>query len=214
MGLHHVEISVILITDSKVIMCNLTENYVEPICCVANVCHQVHSTYWGHLGHFCRAISPLKWHEMVCMRYLACTFSQMKSCSPCICNLEFPDISFGDLLWFEHRTSLFQVEVCPCWPQTLGAICRNMGIWNAFMLCPPGKYIWGLGHCPHFLCVWGDNDRYYSKYYHYRLCQVNQTPILRVPAFTPQCQVGIVIHKMHAVQLWIIVLFGNNYQCR
>ena len=35
--------------------------------------------YWGHLGHFHRVISHLKWYEIVCMRYLACTFSQMKS---------------------------------------------------------------------------------------------------------------------------------------
>ena len=30
------------------------------------------------LGHFHRAISHLKWYKIVCMRYLACTFSQMK----------------------------------------------------------------------------------------------------------------------------------------
>ena len=37
--------------------------------------------YWGHLGHFHRAISHLVWYKIVCMRYLACTFSQMKSIS-------------------------------------------------------------------------------------------------------------------------------------
>ena len=31
-------------------------------------------------------------------------------------------------------------------PQTLAAICRTMGIWDFFMLRPPGKYIWGLGN--------------------------------------------------------------------
>ena len=35
--------------------------------------------YWGHLGHFHRAISHLKWYKSVCLRYLASTFSQMKS---------------------------------------------------------------------------------------------------------------------------------------
>ena len=54
-------------------------NYVNPIYCVATVCHQVRCMYWGHLGHFHRAISYLKWYKIVCMRCLACTFSQMKS---------------------------------------------------------------------------------------------------------------------------------------
>ena len=54
-------------------------NYVDPECCVATVCHQVRFMYWEHLGHFQRAISHLKWHKIVRMRYLACTFSQMKS---------------------------------------------------------------------------------------------------------------------------------------
>ena len=36
-------------------------NYDNPICCVATVCHQVHCMYWGHLGHFHRATSHLKW---------------------------------------------------------------------------------------------------------------------------------------------------------
>ena len=54
-------------------------NYVDPECCVATVSHQVRFMYWEHLGHIQRAISHLKWHKIVCMRYLACTFSQMKS---------------------------------------------------------------------------------------------------------------------------------------
>ena len=54
-------------------------NYVDPECCVATVCHQVRFIYWEHLNHFHRTISHLKWHKIVCMRYLACTFSQMKS---------------------------------------------------------------------------------------------------------------------------------------
>ena len=54
-------------------------NYVDPECCVATVCHQVRFMYWEHLGHFQRATSHLKGHKIVCMRYLACAFSQMKS---------------------------------------------------------------------------------------------------------------------------------------
>ena len=54
-------------------------NSLNAICCVATVCHQVRCMYWGHLGHCYRALSHLKWYKIVCMRYLACTFSQMKS---------------------------------------------------------------------------------------------------------------------------------------
>ena len=57
----------------------LSFNYVNPVCCVATVCHQVRCMYWGHLGYFRRAISHLKWYKIVCVRYLACTFSQMES---------------------------------------------------------------------------------------------------------------------------------------
>ena len=57
---------------------SLKYNYVNPICCVATVCHQVRCMYWGHLGHFHMAISHLKWYKIACMRYLACAFSQMK----------------------------------------------------------------------------------------------------------------------------------------
>ena len=88
-------------------------NYVNPVCCVAPVCHQVCCMYWGHLGHFHGAISHLKWYKIVCMRYLALTLVRwnLLTCFPCFCNVEFPDISFGDLLRFEHRTSLFS---CLC----------------------------------------------------------------------------------------------------
>ena len=79
-------------------------NYVDPECCVATVCHQVRFMYWEQLGHFNRAISHLKWHKIVCMRYLAWN---PLTCFPCICNLESTDISYGDLLRVEHRTSLF-----------------------------------------------------------------------------------------------------------
>ena len=88
-------------------------NYVDPECCVATVCHQVRFMYWEHLGHFHRAISHLKWHKIVCMRYLACTFSQMKSTDIFSMYLQsgVPDILYGDLLRVEYRTSLFS---CLC----------------------------------------------------------------------------------------------------
>ena len=57
----------------------VTPDYVNPACRVVTVCHQVRCMYLGHLSHFHRAISHLKWYKIVCMRYLACTFSQMKS---------------------------------------------------------------------------------------------------------------------------------------
>ena len=39
---------------------NRANNYVNPVCCVATVCHQVCCMYWGHLGDFHRAIYHLK----------------------------------------------------------------------------------------------------------------------------------------------------------
>ena len=88
-------------------------NYVDPECCVANVYHQFRCMYWGHLGHFHRAVSHLKWYKIVCMIYFICIFSQMTSIDmfPRIWNLEFPDISYGVLLRVEHRTSRFS---CLC----------------------------------------------------------------------------------------------------
>ena len=54
-------------------------NYVNPICCVATLCHQVRCMYWGHWGHFHRAISHLKWYKIAYMIYLPCILCQMKS---------------------------------------------------------------------------------------------------------------------------------------
>ena len=104
----------------------------------------------GHLGGFQRDISHLTWHEIVCMRYLTCTFSQMKSInmfSMFFCNLEFTDISFEHLLRFEHRTSLFS---CLCMsiltPNSSGNMQKH-GCFGMFSFCVhKGKYIWGLGH--------------------------------------------------------------------
>ena len=88
-----------------------SDNYVNPVYCHVLCCHCLPPgslCVLGVLAHFHRAISYLKWYKIVCMRWLACTFSQIKlTCSLCFCTLEFPDISFGDLLRFDHRTSLF-----------------------------------------------------------------------------------------------------------
>ena len=73
----HMVSTVIAIKVSRYIMSYIF-NYVNPVCCVATVCHQVRFMYWGHLGHFHRKTHS-KWYQIVCMRYLACTFSQMKS---------------------------------------------------------------------------------------------------------------------------------------
>ena len=87
--------------------------YVNPVWCVAIVCHQVGCMHWGHLGHLHRAISHLKWYKLLVWDILPVHFVRWNilTCFPCICNLEFPDIFFGDLLRFEHRTSLFS---CLC----------------------------------------------------------------------------------------------------
>ena len=38
----------------------------------------------------------------------------------------------------------FHVYVYQCWPETVAAICRNMGIWDVFMLRLPGKIYPGV----------------------------------------------------------------------
>ena len=66
------------------------------------------------LGAFGSLSYHLKWYKIVCMRYLACTFSQMKSINmfsmflQCGVPRHFLN---GDLLRFEHITSLFS---CLC----------------------------------------------------------------------------------------------------
>ena len=64
---------------------------------------------------------------------------------PCICNLEFPDISFGDLLRVEHRTSLI---LCLCMSMLVpnsSSNMQNLGIWDVSMLHPTGKIYMGFG---------------------------------------------------------------------
>ena len=73
---------------------------------------------------------------MVCMIYLACTFSQMQSTHVFhvfeIWNSQtFPLEIYCGLNIEPH---CFHVYVYQCWPQTLAAICRTMGIWEVFML--------------------------------------------------------------------------------
>ena len=122
-------------------------NYVSPACCVATVCHQVRCVYWGHLGHFHRAISHLKWYRIVCMRYLACTFSQMKFINifSMFCNLEFPGISFGDLLWFEYITSLFSCLCMSMLTSNSGGNMQKHGYLGCFhATVRRGKYILAL----------------------------------------------------------------------
>ena len=66
---------------------------------------------------------------------------------PCICNLELPDISFGDLLRVEHRTSLFSCLCMSKLAQNCSSNMQNLGIWDVSMLHPPGKIylVWGIG---------------------------------------------------------------------
>ena len=121
-------------------------NYVNPVCCVATVCHQVRCMHWGHLGHFHRAISHLKSYKIVCMRYLACTFSHMKSIDKFSMFLQ-SGVSRHFLwrfiaVWIEPHC--VHVYVCQCRHQTLAAICRTMGIWDVFMLHLPGKIYLGF----------------------------------------------------------------------
>ena len=54
-------------------------NNLNPIFCVATVCHQICRMFWGHLSVFHRAISHLNWYKMVCMEDLTRTFSRNKS---------------------------------------------------------------------------------------------------------------------------------------
>ena len=122
-------------------------NYVNPVCCVATVCHQVRCMHWGHLGHFHRAIYHLKWYKIVCEIFRAYILSDEI----------YQHIFHVFAIWSSQTFPLemycglnieprcFHAYVCQCWPQTLVAICRTMGIWDVFMLCPPGKIYLGFG---------------------------------------------------------------------
>ena len=83
--------------------------------------------------------SHLNWYKMVCVRDLVLTISQMKflTCLPCVANLGHLKI----YCTLNTEPHCFHVYVYQCSPQTLVAICWNMGICNVFMMCPPGK-IW------------------------------------------------------------------------
>ena len=87
------------------------------------------------------------------MRYLACTFSQMKSNNmfPCFCHREFPDISLGDLLCFQHRTSEFS---CLCMsmltPNSNGNM-QNHGYLGCFHAASRESIsgVWGIARLLH-----------------------------------------------------------------
>ena len=81
------------------------------------------------------------------MRDLTCTFSQIKSFNMFSMYLQsgvsrnFPlKIQCG----LNIEPNCFHINICHCWPQTLVAICRNMGIWDVFTLCSPGKIYLGF----------------------------------------------------------------------
>ena len=122
-------------------------NYLNPICWVATLCHQVCCMYWRHFGHLHRAISNLNWYEIVCMEDLASTFSQMKSMNMFSMYLQsgIPQ-AFPLKIYcrFNIEPHCFHAYVCQCWPQTLAAICRNMGVCDVFTLCPPGEIYLGF----------------------------------------------------------------------
>ena len=101
-------------------------NYVDPECCVSTVGYQVRCMYWGHLGHFHRAISHLNVFHVLAI-WSSQTFHMAFYCG------------------LNKELHCFHVYVCKCWPQTLAAICRYMGIWDVFMLHPPGKIYLGFG---------------------------------------------------------------------
>ena len=75
-------------------------------------------------------------------------------CFPCICNRGFPDISFGDLLRFEHRTPLFS---CLCMsmltPNSSGNMQNHghLGYFHAVSTRENISGVWGIGILIEFL---------------------------------------------------------------
>ena len=124
-------------------------NYVNPVCCVATVCHQVRCIYWGHLGHFYRTISHLKWYKIVCMRYLASTFSQMKSINmfSMFSQPGVPRHFSWRFIAVENKTSLFS---CVCISMLTPNSSSNMqkhGYLGCFHVASCGENIsgvWGI----------------------------------------------------------------------
>ena len=125
-------------------------NYINPACCVATVCHQARCMYWGHLGHFHRAISHLRWYKIVCKRYLVCTFSQMKS------------INIFSMFWQSGVPRHFLWKFIAVWIYNLTVFMfmyvnvdlkllwqyAETWVFGMFSCCVHhGKYIWGLGNC-------------------------------------------------------------------
>ena len=96
--------------------------------------------YWVHLGIFHGATSRLNWYKIVCVFDIACTLSRMKSMNTfCMCfQSEIP----RHFLWrciavLIKNLTVFMLVYIPT--QHSRAICRNMGIYDVFTLCPPGK---------------------------------------------------------------------------
>ena len=88
------------------------------------------------------------------------------TCFLCFCNLEFPDISFGDLLQFEHRTSLFS---CLCMSMltpkssTKMQKHRYLGCFHAVSARENISGVWDIDIlCHSFTCV-----QFHSKYLWY-----------------------------------------------
>ena len=96
-------------------------------------CHQVRCMYWGHLGHFHRAISHLK-HNNNCTRYLGpvhlVRWNHVFHVFAIRSSQAFPLEIYCSLNIEPH---CLHVYVCQCWPERLEAICRNgyMGFFHA-----------------------------------------------------------------------------------
>ena len=172
-GLHWI-VKVVLIP--KMWRIDLSQNYVNPLCCVATVCHQVRCMYWGHLGHFHRAISHLKWYKIVCMGYLACTFSQMKSI-----NMFSMFLQSGvprHFLWrfiavWTYNLTVFMFMNVNVDPKLSRQYAETwvLGMFSCFVR--QGKYIWGLGNW--FRCLMAPS------------CYLNQCWLIVIPPEQRSC---------------------------
>ena len=111
-------------------------------------CHQVRCMYWEHLGHFHRAVSHSKWYKVVCKRYLACTFSQMKSIN--MFSMFLQNGVPRHFLWKFIAVWIFNLFSCLCMSMLTSNSSSNMqkhGYLGMFSCCiRQGKYILGLGN--------------------------------------------------------------------
>ena len=134
--------------------------------------------YWGHLGHFHRAISHLKWYKIVPIRYLACTFSQMKSI-----NMFSTFLQYGvhrHFLWRFITVWIYNLKVFMFMYVNVDLkLYRQYAetwVFEMFSCCVhQGKYILGLGNsfdtCHLTLCNTSlDTYLFTCSYYQFRLC--------------------------------------------